>query len=434
MNRKFLITGGAGFIGSHLVKHLLSQTHDKVETVIVIDRLDYAANLDNLNSCKEDPRFKLFQVDINNQEAVFNILDNFKIDCIYHFAASTHVDRSISSPDEFIHNNVLGAYNLIRVVNDYYRTLSNLTKINFKFVNVSTDEVYGSFHAGQKPATEDTRFAPSSPYSGSKAAAHMLLAPFVTTYGLPILTVFMCNCYGPMQFPEKLIPVTILNALQGKEVRIYGDGKQERMWIYVKDAVQLIHKLTMRWDKNHATSYNIAGETWSNLKLVHYILDCLEQQYPLKSNPQLRQRNNLLSYHDLIEHVADRPGHDQRYWIKDTLLQTTGITMPTHNLRLNMPDVVQWYVQQAPRLLNKVVNFHYETTASKHAPQTLTRKKPTRKGKTPIIIGADRPMGNPAEEIHNLELTKRITESMTANAGRTLTTPFYLRNKDKKDK
>lgn len=381
MNKNYLVTGGAGFIGSHLVKLLLMQPYDQVEKVVVVDCLDYAGNINNFAEIMDDERFQFFQVDINNKEVVAKLLHDNKIDCVFHLAAHSHVDRSLSQHKDFIVNNVMGTYNLLATIQDYYNKIDQLTKLNFKVIHVSTDEVYGDYGNKFAPAIETAVYAPTSPYAGSKAAADMLVHSFVQSFKLPILKLHLSNNFGPNQYPEKLIPVTILSAIQGKEVRIYGNGQQRRQWIYVKDTVKLLYTLSQKWDKNHSYVYNISGQEITNLALVEMILHKLDQFYPVNQNPAFKNKQ-ITSYCQLIDFVADRSCHDQRYWTKDTLLQTTNIPLPKHDLDLNLNTTIKWYLQHHKTYQHKVTQFHYgQDGGDQDNRHKATKKMPTKKSK-----------------------------------------------------
>ncbi|RIY33088.1 hypothetical protein CJP74_02885 [Psittacicella melopsittaci] len=370
MERNYLITGGAGFIGSHLVNQIINDNYTFSSQIIVVDKLDYAANLDNLKQCFEDPRFSFYQIDIKDSQAMLRILNEHKINTIIHLAAKSHVDNSIDSPLDFITNNVVGAINLISSVKLYLDSLNEFERANFKFVNISTDEVFGD-REGKAPANELTAYNPSSPYSASKGATDLIFNSFVTTYNIPVLTLYLCNNYGPRQYPEKLVPVSILQLMRGQKVKLYGNGKQVRGWMYVKDTASLILKIVNEWIPRKSDRFVIGGEYLSNTLVVNYIAQALEEIYPLANNSNVNC--NLQSYNDLIEFTSDRPGHDRKYQVDDALLQTKNIPLPVNNFKAHIKDTIKWYLENSRQELSKLNLYDYQE--SKSNPFTRNKRK-----------------------------------------------------------
>ncbi len=289
--KKFIVTGGSGFIGSNLVKFLLKKNF----FVINIDKLSYSANPYNLKEIKKNKKYKFFKQDINNKNQIYKILNKFKPDAIFNLAAETHVDRSIDSPKKFIESNILGVYNLLEVLNKYKK--KNKKKI--KFIHISTDEVFGDLKKGKR-SNENFPYNPSSPYSASKASADLLIKSFVRTYKLPVVISNCCNNYGPNQFPEKLIPKLIYNILNNKTLPIYGKGRNSREWIYVKDHCEALFKIYLKGKVGE--SYNVgSGQNISNINLGKKLLKRIKNK-SFKINKNVK-----------FVFVKDRPGHDFRY-------------------------------------------------------------------------------------------------------------------------
>lgn len=326
-----LVTGGAGFIGSNFILNWLA-LYD--ETVINIDKLTYAANLSNLASLHNNPRYCFVHLDINSREQVELLLREYKVRAIIHFAAESHVDRSIDAPSEFIQTNIVGTFSLLEAARCYWEQLEEPLKKDFRFLHVSTDEVYGSLLENSPPFTEKNRYEPNSPYSASKAASDHLVRAYFHTYGLPILTTNCSNNYGPFQYPEKLIPLCILNAISGKKLPIYGDGQQIRDWLYVADHCAAI-RTVLRFGRVGEV-YNIGG--WNekaNIDVVQTICSILDQIAP---------RNDSYSYATQIVYVKDRAGHDRRYAVDANKISFELDWRPQETFDSGILKTVQWYI------------------------------------------------------------------------------------------
>jgi dTDP-glucose 4,6-dehydratase len=324
----FLITGGAGFIGSNMTHLLLEQGHQ----VTIIDKLTYAGNPENLTVHEENRNYSFYQADIADSAQILEILTKHHIETILNFAAESHVDRSIDGPGEFIQTNVVGTFKLLQATLDYWRSLEGQAREAFRFLHVSTDEVYGSL-GPEGLFKETTPYAPNSPYSASKASSDHLVRAYVHTYGLPCVTTNCSNNYGPYQFPEKLIPVVILKALNGEAIPIYGDGKNIRDWLYVEDHCKGI-LLAAQKGKVGGT-YNIGGDSEkTNLEIVHTICSILDQKYSAKA-----------PHHQLITLVPDRPGHDRRYAIDAGKIKNELGWHAEENFDSGMRKTVEWYLE-----------------------------------------------------------------------------------------
>lgn len=325
----YLVTGGAGFIGSAFVL----QARQSGATVINLDKLTYSGNLDNLSSLAEDSHHIFVRGDIGNYELVSHVLACHQPSAIINFAAESHVDRSIHDPDAFIHSNVLGTSALLRASVDYYRGLTDEVRQQFRFVHISTDEVFGTLGPQDAPFTESTPYAPNSPYSASKAGSDHLVRAFYETYGLPVLLTNCSNNYGPRQFPEKLIPLVICNALAGKPLPIYGKGDNIRDWLHVEDHCRAIQRVL---DSGRVgQSYNIGGHCErTNLMVVQEICGVLQGIRPCPKG----------EYSDLIHYVLDRPGHDFRYAIDCTKIEQELGWKPQHNFTQGLASTVRWYL------------------------------------------------------------------------------------------
>jgi dTDP-glucose 4,6-dehydratase len=326
-----LVTGGAGFIGGNFVLDWLA-AHD--ETVVNLDKLTYAGNLQTLASLRDNPRHVFVQGDIGDRELVANLLVQYQPRAVLNFAAESHVDRSIHGPGDFIHTNVLGTFNLLESVRAYWAALPAEEQQAFRFLHVSTDEVYGTLSPADPPFAEDNRYEPNSPYSASKAASDHLVRAWHHTYGLPVLTTNCSNNYGPYHFPEKLIPLVILNALAGKPLPIYGDGQQVRDWLYVKDHCSAIRRVLEAGQLGE--TYNVGG--WNekaNLDVVRSICALLDE---------LRPRADGQPYASQITYVQDRPGHDRRYAIDARKLQRELGWKPAETFDSGIRKTVQWYL------------------------------------------------------------------------------------------
>ncbi|ALN17388.1 dTDP-glucose 4,6-dehydratase [Ectopseudomonas mendocina] len=330
---RILITGGAGFIGSALIRHLIQDTEHEV---LNLDKLTYAGNLDSLLEIAENPRYRFVQADIADAERVAATLSEFQPDAIMHLAAESHVDRSIDGPAAFIQTNIVGTYSLLENTRTYWLTLSPERKAAFRFHHISTDEVYGDLHGVDDLFTETTPYAPSSPYSASKAASDHLVRAWQRTYGLPVLITNCSNNYGPYHFPEKLIPLMILNALAGKSLPVYGNGQQVRDWLYVEDHTRALLKVVS--EGKVGETYNIGGHNeQKNLDVVRSICALLEELVPQKPA-------GIARYEDLITYVQDRPGHDLRYAIDASKIERELGWVPQETFDTGLRKTVQWYL------------------------------------------------------------------------------------------
>ena len=326
-----LVTGGAGFIGGNFVLDYLA--NPKVAGLVNLDKLTYAGNLETLKVVEDDPRYQFIQGDIGNTSLISDLLEKYAITAVVNFAAESHVDRSILGPGEFIQTNVVGTFHLLEAVRAYWGKLSSSPKESFRFLHVSTDEVYGTLALSDPAFSETKAYEPNSPYSASKAASDHLVRAWHHTYGLPVLTTNCSNNYGPYHFPEKLIPLVILNAINGKNLPIYGDGQQIRDWLYVKDHCSAIRRVLEKGKVGE--TYNIGG--WNektNLEVVHTICQILDSIKP-KSNG---------SYADQITYVKDRPGHDRRYAIDASKIERDLGWKPQETFDTGIRKTVEWYL------------------------------------------------------------------------------------------
>ncbi|WP_205663285.1 dTDP-glucose 4,6-dehydratase [Alteromonas facilis] len=333
--RKVLVTGGAGFIGSALIRHLILNTQ---YNVLCIDNLTYASHPNALDAVKYEPRYRFLKSDINDLVTVSEAIQSFAPDIIFHLAAESHVDNSIAAPDTFIHSNILGTYNLLKAVQAYWQGCVGQKKENFRFLYVGTDEVYGS-NETNTPFSESRAFEPSSPYSASKASAALLVNSWYVTYGLPSLIAHSANNYGPYQHPEKLIAKVIKNAIEGKVIPIYGDGNQQRDWIFVDDHVNALCRLAENGVIGN--TYNIASERLiSNIDLVRLLLKTLSKNNRCKTN---------INPSSLIHHVNDRLGHDKRYFISSDKLRKLCAWAPKVPLEDGLSRTIDWYLSEFDR-------------------------------------------------------------------------------------
>jgi len=345
---KILVTGGAGFIGSAVVRHIINNTQD---SVINLDKLTYAGNLDSIASVADNERYAFVQADICDRAALDKIFAEHQPDAIMHLAAESHVDRSIDSAGEFIHTNIVGTFTLLEAARAYYQTLPENRKAQFRFHHISTDEVYGDLHGTDDLFTETTPYAPSSPYSASKASSDHLVRAWRRTYGLPTIVTNCSNNYGCYHFPEKLIPHMILNALDSKPLPVYGDGKQIRDWLYVEDHARALY-LVVTQGKIGET-YNIGGfNEKQNIQVVRTICELLEELAPNK--PQ-----GVAHYADLITHVTDRAGHDVRYAIDASKIQRELGWTPQETFESGIRKTVQWYLDN-PSWWQRVLDGSYK--------------------------------------------------------------------------
>jgi dTDP-glucose 4,6-dehydratase len=327
-----LVTGGAGFIGGNFVLDWLANPN--AEGIVNLDKLTYAGNLATLKSLEEDSRYVFVQGDIGDYELVLSLLKKNQICAVVNFAAESHVDRSIHGPGDFIQTNVVGTFNLLEAVRAYWSELSDSAKAEFRFLHVSTDEVYGSLSPTDPAFTETNTYEPNSPYSASKAASDHLVRAWHHTYGLPVLTTNCSNNYGPYHFPEKLIPLVILNALTGEPLPIYGDGQQIRDWLYVKDHCSAVRRVLEAGQLGQ--TYNVGG--WnekSNFDVVNTICSILDN---------LRPKSDGTSYASQITYVTDRPGHDRRYAIDARKLERELGWRPAETFESGIRKTVQWYL------------------------------------------------------------------------------------------
>lgn len=331
MRKTILVTGGAGFIGSALIRHLLSRTE---HAVVNVDKLTYAGNLDSLEPVLSDPRYTHEKVDICDAEEVARIFGRYRPDAVMHLAAESHVDRSIDGAAAFIHTNVVGTFTLLEAARAHWLGLDSEQRRAFRFLHVSTDEVYGSL-GEEGYFTESTPYQPNSPYSASKAGSDHLVRAWHHTYGLPVLVTNCSNNYGPYQFPEKLIPVVILNALAGKPMPVYGRGDNRRDWLYVDDHVRAL--LTVLEGGEVGETYNIGGNNErSNLEVVHKICSLLDELLP---DSRVDRHSSLITF------VTDRPGHDWRYAIDASKISSALGWQPEENFESGLRKTVLWYLE-----------------------------------------------------------------------------------------
>jgi len=330
----FLVTGGAGFIGSAVVRELINNTQ---HNVVNLDKLTYAGNLESLLEIDDNERYTFIQADICDADKMDAVLEEFKPDIIMHLAAESHVDRSIDGPAEFIQTNIVGTFNLLNSAKKYWTNLSDELKNQFRFHHISTDEVYGDLDGTDDLFTETTSYSPSSPYSASKASSDHLVRAWYRTYDLPVVITNCSNNYGPFHFPEKLIPLTILNALEGKPLPIYGQGTQIRDWLYVEDHARALIKVATQGSVGE--TYNIGGHNEKqNIEVVKSICAILEELKPQKPV-------GLDHYTDLITFVTDRPGHDLRYAIDATKIDKELSWTPHESFESGLKKTVEWYLE-----------------------------------------------------------------------------------------
>jgi len=329
MKETWLVTGGAGFIGGNFV---LRQVLKNNRRIINVDKLTYAGNLDTLSSLENNDNYTFVQGDIGDPQLIAKLLEGHQVDAIVNFAAESHVDRSIDAPDDFITTNIVGTFNLLKQALNYYKSLNTEKQDNFRFLHVSTDEVYGSL-GDTGLFTETTPYSPNSPYSASKASSDHLVRAYHHTYGLPVLTTNCSNNYGPYQFPEKLIPLIITKALNFESLPVYGDGKNIRDWLYVEDHCSAIETVVEKGQVGEV--YNVGGnEEKQNIQVVHALCDILDKLRPVAGK----------SRRDLITFVKDRPGHDQRYAIDSSKLQNNLNWKPSESFESGIKKTVEWYL------------------------------------------------------------------------------------------
>lgn len=330
---KILVTGGAGFIGSAVVRHIIENTQD---SVVNVDKLTYAGNLESLESVENNPRYAFEQVDICDAKELARVFEQHKPDAVMHLAAESHVDRSIDGPAAFIETNIVGTYTLLEASRAYWNSLDDEKKAAFRFHHISTDEVYGDLEGTDDLFTETTPYAPSSPYSASKASSDHLVRAWLRTYGLPTIVTNCSNNYGPFHFPEKLIPLMILNALDGKPLPVYGNGQQIRDWLFVEDHARALYKVVTEGEIGE--TYNIGGHNEkANIDVVRTICALLEELVPNKPE-------GVAKYEDLITYVKDRPGHDVRYAIDAAKIGRELGWKPLETFESGIRKTVEWYL------------------------------------------------------------------------------------------
>ncbi|WP_037034873.1 dTDP-glucose 4,6-dehydratase [Rahnella sp. WP5] len=330
---KILITGGAGFIGSAVVRHIIDNTKD---SVLVVDSLTYAGNLESLLPVSSDPRYQFAQANICDRTELDTLFTDFQPDAVMHLAAESHVDRSIDGPAAFIETNIVGTYVLLEAARHFWLSLPEEKKSAFRFHHISTDEVYGDLHGTTDLFTETTPYAPSSPYSASKASSDHLVRAWQRTYGFPTIVTNCSNNYGPYHFPEKLIPLIILNALSGKALPVYGDGAQVRDWLYVEDHARALYKVVTEGVVGE--TYNIGGHNErKNIDVVKTICELLDELIPAKPN-------GIAKFSELITFVKDRPGHDMRYAIDASKIEQELGWKPQETFESGIRKTVEWYL------------------------------------------------------------------------------------------
>ncbi|RJT27285.1 dTDP-glucose 4,6-dehydratase [Buttiauxella izardii] len=330
---KIIVTGGAGFIGSAVVRHIIEATHDEV---LVIDKLTYAGNLESLASVSSNERYSFRQIDICAPTALATVFQDFQPDAVMHLAAESHVDRSIVGPAAFIETNIVGTYVLLEATRDYWSQLTSSAKESFRFHHISTDEVFGDLHGTESLFTETTPYAPSSPYSASKASSDHLVRAWMRTFGLPTIVTNCSNNYGPYHFPEKLIPLVILNALEGKPLPVYGNGCQIRDWLYVEDHARALYTVVTEGEPGE--TYNIGGHNErKNIDVVKTICRLLDEI--ISDKPMQIDR-----FEELITYVTDRPGHDLRYAIDASKIERELGWTPAETFESGIRKTVEWYL------------------------------------------------------------------------------------------
>lgn len=330
---KIIVTGGAGFIGSAVVRHIIEATNDEI---LVIDKLTYAGNIESLAPISSNDRYSFRQIDISDRTALDSAFQAFQPDAVMHLAAESHVDRSIDGPAAFIETNIVGTYVLLEAARAYWSQLTSLAKERFRFHHISTDEVFGDLHDTESLFTETTPYAPSSPYSASKASSDHLVRAWMRTYGLPVIVTNCSNNYGPYHFPEKLIPLVILNALEGKPLPVYGNGCQIRDWLYVEDHARALYKVVTEGEPGE--TYNIGGHNErKNIDVVKTICRLLDEIVTEKPG-------EIERFEELITYVTDRPGHDLRYAIDASKIERELGWKPSETFESGIRKTVKWYL------------------------------------------------------------------------------------------
>jgi len=348
ISKTILITGGAGFIGSALIRHIIKKNEHRV---VNVDKLTYSGNLQSLESIELSEKYIFEPVDICNEKELLRVFKKNQPDIVIHLAAESHVDRSIDSPREFIQTNIVGTFSLLEQTKNYWQFLKGDKKENFRFLHVSTDEVYGDLNETSDFFTEDTPYDPSSPYSASKASSDHLVRAWYRTYGLPVLITNCSNNYGPFQFPEKLIPHIILNALAGKNLPIYGDGKQIRDWLYVDDHVEAL--MDVAQNAKVGETYNIGGNNEiQNIDVVRKVCFILDELAP-------NELYGIDSYSELITYVKDRPGHDVRYAINAQKINKDLGWVPLENFESGIKKTIEWYLNNI-EWCDNILNGSYQ--------------------------------------------------------------------------
>lgn len=351
--KKLLLTGGAGFIGSNFISHWLACSSE--HSIINLDLLSYSGNLSDSKTFVHDKRHCFVEGNIGDARLIQNILQDYEPDAVINFAAETHVDRSIHSAHSFIQTNIVGSYNFIEELRRHYSSLSKEKQKRFRFIHVSTDEVYGSLELGEDAFTEGTPYRPKNPYSASKASADHLVHSFYHTYGFPALITNSSNNYGPYQYPEKLIPLMIMNAISGKDLPIYGDGANIRDWIFVLDNCTAIQKVL--YEGKLGESYNIGGlSEKTNLEVVNLLCDLLDETLPKKGGT---------SYKEQIAFIKDRPGHDKRYSINITKINKEVNWRPQESFESGLRKTLQWYLQNQ-KWVEEVSGKNYQDWLKTH--------------------------------------------------------------------
>jgi len=352
MEDLILVTGGAGFIGSNFILQWISTERSRV---LNLDKLTYAGNLANLSSVQDHPRYRFEQTDIVDRDSIRKTFEREKPRALVHFAAESHVDRSIHGPDDFVRTNVIGTFTLLEEARAYWSSLTEFDRVTFRFLHVSTDEVYGSLGPSDPAFSETTPYAPNSPYSASKAASDHLVRAYFHTYGLPVLTTNCSNNYGPHQFPEKLIPLMIHNACQGKPLPVYGDGQNVRDWLYVEDHCRAIRAVLAKGCPGD--TYNVGGGIEKkNLELVRDICSLLDK---------LRPNDPVLPHDKLITFVKDRPGHDRRYAMDTRKIDRELNWHPQETFATGMEKTVRWYLDHED-WVRDVTSGSYRQWMAKH--------------------------------------------------------------------